>query len=255
MYAVFHVGFALFLFAAMKYVQNEWPAWAPGLAFGVLFCVHLSTGWWIPAFLLLPLLKASQKGGAKSSLFDAIYLYTASLAFVALFWGALALYGYGGNVERMVAHFFSDQVMYVGTDAAMFRPLQDYFTMDYYLNMANEYFYMAPAVILLFPVLVLGFRRWGNFEPVLAWIACFALFYFIYSVTWRPDRHFPNDWDLFSGLTIPAVLLVGGLVSRMKISKDAAFYLFYQASAFSFLYLVLQLSKNHYRITSWPNPF
>ncbi|MDP8246125.1 MAG: hypothetical protein P9L94_18725 [Candidatus Hinthialibacter antarcticus] len=251
-YAVLHVGLALFLYAAMKYVRDDWPAWAPGLAFGILFCIHLSAGWWIPAFLLLPLLKYYKRGAAEKPFYDVSLLYTSALLFIGVFWMFLLQHGYNGNVERMVAHFFSDQVMYVGTDAAMFRPIQDYLTPDYYLTMANEFFYLAPAAVVLLPVIFLGFRRWGTVDPVLAWIGCLAFFYFAYSITWRPDRLFPIDWDLFSGLTVPAVLLFGGFVARMKVSKDAALYLLYQATAFSFLYLLLQLTRNHFKVTAWP---
>jgi hypothetical protein len=251
-YALLHVGLALFLFAVMKYTQNEWPAWAPGLAFGVMFCTHLSAGWLIPAFLLLPLLRFYQSDNQTASLRDALLIYLSALFFVIVFWLFILQHGYDGNLERMYNHFFSDQVMYVGTDAAMFRPMQDYFSPEYYLTMANEFFYLAPVFVLLLPVIVIGFKRLGVWDYELLWVACLAVFYFAYSITWRPDRLFPIDWDLFSGLTIPLVLLIGGIVSRMKISKEAALYLIYQAAAFSYLYLFLQLLRNHFKITTWP---
>ncbi len=251
-YAILHLGLAFYLFTAMKYVRDGWPGWAPGIAFGMLFCIHLSAGWWLPAFLLLPWLKIVKNGAQQNSLFDAGIYYLASLAFVVAFFSFLAQHGYDGNFIQLFGHFFSDQVMYVGTDAAMFRPASDYFTWDYYMDMANEFFYLAPAAVILFVVLLVSIHRWGGFDPALAWISVIAFWYFIYTITWRPDRLFPMDWDLFSGLTIPAVLLIGGLVSRLKLNQTAVSYLLYQATVFSFIYLLLQLTRNHFKATSWP---
>ncbi|MBZ0256811.1 hypothetical protein K8I31_12165 [bacterium] len=251
-YAVLHAGLAIFLYAVMRYARNEWPAWAPGLAFGVLFCIHLSAGWWIPAFLLLPLMKHYKQGANAHSLRDAILLFAAALLFVILFWIFILQHGYSGDLVRMYHHFFSDQVMYVGTDAAMFRPVRDFASPDYYLTMANEYFYLVAACVLLLPVFIIGFRRLDIWDPALVWIGCLAVFYLTYSITWRPDRLFPIDWDLFSGLTIPLMLFAGGLVSRMRMSKDAVMYILYQATTFSFLYLILQLARNHFKVTDWP---
>jgi len=171
---------------------------------------------------------------------------------VVSFWLFVLQYGYLGDHRALWDHFWSDEVMYVGTDAAMFRKVDAFLSFEYYRIMLNEYFYMMPGVFLLIAVLAGAFPRCKSGDSWDRWLLVAGGFYFLYTIVWNPDRHFPADWDLFSGLTIPAVLIVGGVMSRLRLPEKAVLYILYQATVFSGLYLILQLLRNHFKPTEWP---
>ncbi|MBI1388955.1 MAG: hypothetical protein GC154_10955 [bacterium] len=249
-YALLQLGLAAYLFCAMKYVRGEWSAWAPGLAFGLLFCTHLSAGWWAPAFLLLPALRYKTSGGSPARDFAAMAAASAApVIALALF---LLEYRYGGNPSEMIAHFFSDQVMNVGTDAAMFHNIVEYLSPEYWLMQLNVYFYLVAPAFLLIPFLLAAFRSWRALQPRHVWLALMAAFYLAYSVVWRADRPYPSDWDLFSGLAVPLVLTLCSVASRLKVKTDALRLAFAQMAGFSLTYVFLQLLRNHLKATDWP---
>lgn len=251
-YALLHLGLSVFLYSVVRFLEDEWPAWAAGLAFGVLFGLHLSAGWWLPALLTVPWLK--QRVTKKQRPFFLEYLHL-SIGF-ALFWIPFSLfvwmYGYNGDFTVLWNHFWSDQVMNVGADGTMFRPLEALITFNVYLAMLNEYSCMAAGGIMLAVVIAASRPGWKICTPFCAWTGLLTFLYFIYSIVWNPDRHFPADWDIFSGMTIPAILLISQLASRLHLRREAILYLFYQSIVFSGLYLFIQILRNHIKTTEWP---
>lgn len=252
-YALLQCGLVLYLFALMLYRHKNYSARYVGFWFGILFCIHLSAGWWLPAFLLFPLLKHDVKN-YRSWMMDSLFALIATAA-VCVSFGLFVLgYGYQFDFTALWAHFWSDQVMLVGTDAAMFRPLSDYTDPEYYYTMLNEYYFMFSGACILFITLLASVFRLNPPNKEILWLALMAGFYFIYSITWRPDRHFPADWDLFSGLTIPVILLLSLLQVRSRIPKPAVHYILYQCTLFSGTYAFLQILRNHLEMSEWP-PF
>jgi hypothetical protein len=249
-YALLHCGLILFLFALMLYQHNGYPAWSVGFWFGIMFCIHLSAGWWLPAFFLFPLIK-HDISNYKRWIPD-LLIATAIMFSVCVLFGLFVLwYGYDLNFSAMWEHFWGDQVMLVGTDAAMFRPVSDYFDPDYYYTMLNEYYYMFSGGFVLFITLIAAATQLNRPNKETVGLFILTLFYFVYSVTWRPDRHFPADWDLFSGLTIPFILLVSLTLVRSRLPKPAVYYIFYQCTVFSGMYMFLQILRNHLEINNW----
>jgi hypothetical protein len=172
--------------------------------------------------------------------------------FTAGFWTFVLLYGYNGDFMALWNHFWSDQVMNVGSDAAMFRQASDFISFDYYLTMFNEYFYLGPCAAILFCIVLCGQCRKGSWTPFLVWTILLAGFYSIYTVVWHPDRAFPADWDIFSGLTIPLLLVFWQIIPKRATPISAICYIGYQSIVFSGLYLLLQLIRNHIKISEWP---
>ncbi len=251
-YALLQTGLSIFLYAVVRYLEDEWPVWIPGFIFGALICLHLSTGWWLPVFLAVPFLKLQSGGSIGSPL-------RASGALIAGFWGFAIpfglfvwLYGYGGDFKAMWDHFWGPQVMNVGADGAMFRSFSAFINFDVYLAMFNEYCCMIPGGILLLFAIAASRFRVSPWTPFCQWTGLMTALYLLYSVVWNPDRHFPADWDLFSALTIPAILLIAQWMARLPLRRETIFYLYYQATVFSGLYLLIQLIRNHVRITEWP---
>jgi hypothetical protein len=119
--------------------------------------------------------------------------------------------------------------------------------------MLNEYFYLVPWMFVLAPVLVGGRVSWNAWGRQSAWIGALAGLYLLYSLLWHADRPLAKDWDIFSGVTLPLVLVCMVLVSRVKKNQQAIEYCLYQAIIFSGTYLLLQILRNHFRVTPyWP---
>jgi hypothetical protein len=154
----------------------------------------------------------------------------------------------------MWEHFWGPQVMQVGADGAMFRTASEIVSFRVVLAMVNEYFYLSPVGcgILLF----LACRP---FMPSLvretAFVAMLGGFYLIYSIVWRPDRKFPQDWDIFSGLTVPALLFLLLCLRERVTDAENRFQIIWPLVTFSGSLAILQALYNHFlRISSWPLP-
>lgn len=166
----------------------------------------------------------------------------------------IALQGYGGNLTAMLEHFTSDQVLYVGSDGAMFHPISTYFTWEYYLAMVNEYVYLMPGIVLLLPILLISAKQTGWLIRQDSWFLGLAGLYFIYSIVWHADRPLAVDWDIFSGLTIPAAIVAGKIAQHSQIKEETKRYLLYQGILFSASFLLLQIMRSHYQVSLyWPN--
>ncbi|NPU96235.1 MAG: hypothetical protein HPY51_03345 [Candidatus Omnitrophica bacterium] len=251
-YALLLTGLACFLWAGVVYLQGGCPAGMPGVVFGGMFCLHLSAGWWIPAFLALPFLRNAMNSTPRPPFGELLKSLAAFYAVVIPFWLFLLIYGYRGDTQAMWDHFWGDEVMLTGTDRAMFHKLETYLTPDYYIMQLNEYFYMMPAGVLLFLTLLPVIPRARAWHPLQTWFGLLAGFYLVYSIVWRPDRPFPADWDLFSGLTIPAAIVLLQFMNRLDLPPKAKDYILYQCVVFSLLYLFFQLLRNHVHATEWP---
>ena len=251
-YALLQLGLAAFLFVAVRYLRDESPLWAVGVVFGLFFCLHLSSGWWIPAFLLLPYVKAITTRPLAHP-FREVFLQLCGFSFIVIgYWLFLLAYGYHGDLRAMQNHFWSDEVMYTGTDKAMFYPWPTYSTADYYLTQLNMYFNLMPAIWILLATVLMSVKYWRPLEPVQFWILVMAGFYGVYSIVWHNDRPYPSDWDLFSGLTVPLMLSLGFIIVKSRLSDAAKQYILYQAAVFSGLFLILQIVRNYLRVTEWP---
>ncbi len=253
-YAVLMVAFAGFLYFGIAYLHSTRSAAAVGISFAVLFATHLSAGWWIPAFLLLPYLRYRIQ--AKRT--DLWIRDTASIVGIfAICIVSFALwmlwYGYGGDAQAMWEHFWGPQVMQVGADGAMFRTASEIASPNTILTMVNEYFHLSPILCgLVLYFVCRPFRpRIGSNEIFLGLLAGF---YFVYSIVWRPDRKFPQDWDIFSGLTLPALFFLLLCFRRRMEDKATWLFLVRPLITFSGSLAILHVLYNNLRVSSWPLP-
>ncbi len=253
-YAVLMVAFTAFLYCAFGYLRGVKSPTIVAFSFAVLFVTHLSAGWWIPAFLLLPYLcwKHGNEGERRWRR-DTGLLAILSMGCVLLFVFWLLQHGYGGDTHAMWEHFWGPQVMQVGSDGAMFRTASEIVSANVILTMWNEYFHLSPIMCgLALYYICRPFRPAAERETL--FVGLLAGLYLIYSIVWRPDRKFPQDWDLFSGLTLPAVLFLL-LCFRSKIEDPAKrLFLIRPFVTFSGSLAILQVLYNNLRVSSWPLP-
>lgn len=251
-YGLLQCFFSLYLFTVFFYLERGGGAWLPGFTFGLLFCIHLSAVWWLPSLLLLPLLKSIHKQKSLLLTKEILKIIVPCLVIILLFGAFVLFYRYEGNLQQLLEHFWSDQVMFVGADAAMFHSLSTFFTTDYYLTMFNEYIYLMPGVLILGIIWLAAWPYWQRLTPLQLWLLVLTGPYIIYSMIWHPDRPYAMDWDIFSGVTIPVVLLLATLITRLKLSAACIQFILYQSVVFSFMFLSMQLLRNHTKITEWP---
>lgn len=251
-YALLHLGLSVYLYSVIRYLKGEWPVWKTGFIFGMLFCTHLSVGWWLPAFFAVPFLKRAADGAGLNPVKEIARMVAASCLFAVPFAIFVWLYGYGGDWAALCRHFWGDEVMYTGTDRAMFRKLEAVLTFNVYRDFINEYSCMAIGGMMVLLAALASRQGIKTWTPFCYWTALMTGMYLIYSVIWNPDRQFPADWDLFSGLTIPAILLITQWFSRLSMRRETKLYIYYQAIVFSALYLLIQLTRNHIAAVEWP---
>lgn len=235
---------AAYLWAVLRYWEGELKVWPSAIVFGVLFCVHLSVAWFIPAFLMVPLVRAKQDRNV-SVLKEVLCQFVVAGLVIGVFFQFVAMYAYGGSWVKMWEFFNSIQVMRVGADAAMFHPWEVALSWQYYETLLNVYPYLIISAVVLLPAVVMGFKEQRDVDAKEAWVALLAGGYLIYSLLWNPDRPYPSDWDIFSGLSIPLMLWVSLRVEKLKIEEAVKHVILYQVVVFSWMYTGWIIVHNH----------
>jgi len=166
-YPIFIATLLPTFYLVQRYFQGKIGILFPAGAFSIAFLFHLSAGWLLPAFILLPF-----------------------------------FYGYGGNVLYLLSVLYEN--FFVGQDHAMFLPAWAIFHPLHLRDLLNEYIYLSAAGFFLFPFAVLVLMRKYNGEGWFYFISVCG--YAAYTLLWNPDRGFPEDWDLFSAI-VPLLIL------------------------------------------------
>jgi hypothetical protein len=116
------------------------------------------------------------------------------------------------------------------------------------------YFYLSPVACGM-ALFLLWSRRLPAWNWKTAFLASLFLPYFVYSIVWRPDRKFPGDWDIFSGVTVPALLFLCYWLECCVSDRDKRLAVLRPLISFSGSLAILQALYNHFlRITEWPLP-
>ena len=219
-YAIMSLGTFLYVHYGVRYVQGDSGMAAPALALSLLLTTHLMAAWLVPSLVLLPWLRGGARAGFGRELGQAIlWLGIPNLAV----WIVVVLTYYEGSVANLFGELmtgdFSHRTVRGGNS----------------LGGANNEWFLTPATILswyhvrrtlllLFlyspfvfvacPILLVSapraaFRRVRESAPARLLLALLVP-YLIFMLTWEADLGYTADWDLFSHVTIFAVLL--GLV-------------------------------------------
>ncbi len=191
--------FPTFYFAN-RYLTGQVGIVPVALFFSIAFLLHLSAGWLLPAFLLLPFFKRKRT----STAWDCFLFLALYGSVQILFWTFLFTIYYGADPARFFARLH--ETFFVGPDRAMFLPVSVWFHPWRLWDLCNEYLYLSIPSILLTPIAMCAWFRRRRREDGF-WILAFAG-YFVYSAVWNPDRGFPEDWDLFSPLTLLSLYLL-----------------------------------------------
>lgn len=257
-YALLVFGFWAFLAAAGFYAEGSCRIWIVGLVFGIAACFHLSFAVWVPALLAVPWLLAPR--GKTDAAWRATGIVTlTALVFPVLFMCVILQMGYAWDPVKLWEHFWSKEVMSVGLDEAMLRPVSDAVSIGTYIEYLNHAYYLNSTLPAWLAFLVVGGvshtslgegmrKRWW-------WFVLLLIPYFFLFLLWRPDRAGNGDWDLFSGMVSPLILVLGlrsvpaeGFDTQQEIA-------FNQVLWWGGLYVALQLFYCHaVRIQDWPIP-
>ncbi|MEW6236634.1 MAG: hypothetical protein AB1656_14715 [Candidatus Omnitrophota bacterium] len=200
-YPILIAGLLPTFYFAQRYLGGQGSILPAAVGFSLTFLLHLSVGWLIPAFGLLPFMQKERK-----KIFpDVIVFGTTFLAIQSVFWLSLLVFCYGSDPSRMLARLHED--FNVGPDRAMFLPGWALLQGRHLWDLLNEAIYLSPPCLLLFPLaLAILVRRLK--KENLFWMLL-AAGYLAYTFLWNPDRGYPEDWDLFSpGVPIAVFFLL-----------------------------------------------
>lgn len=215
-YPVFIAGLMPAFYFADRYLRGKRSVVFAGIFFSIAFLLHLSAGWLLPAFLLLPWFR-----NEKNWLGDIGRFLGAFGLIQILFWGCLMAIYYEGSPVLLLERLYEQ--FHVGPDRAMFLPQWSWFISYHLLDLLNVYLYYSLPCFLLIPVCVMRLPTRINRENGF-WIAT-AGGYFFYTFFWNADRGYPEDWDLFSPITLLIVLLFLQLLlpSAMEKSEQSTY--------------------------------
>ena len=216
-YPVLIAGIFATTYCAARYMQERSGIIPLALALSITFLSHLSTGWLLPAFFLLPW---RRRESSTSRAADGLKLICVFGLVQALFWTGLVWWRYEGNLARFLARLF--EYFHAGLDHAMFLPAAYWFDRWHLLDLAHEAIYLSLAGLILLPFSIYAAIRHVRRET---WFwGGMLLGYSLYMFFWNPDRGYPEDWDLFSPILAPLVLfqihtLLGGTESPSQARR------------------------------------
>lgn len=200
-YPVLVAGICLLIFLVARYLTEGGSLLWLSLVYGLLFPFHLSVAWFLPAMVYLFGLAWKREGPAKVAGAVGIIVLVQ-----ILIWGSICVI-YHTSIQDFAARFWSE--MNVGPDKAMFHGWAELFSIRHAADIAQGFIYLSLPVTLGFVLLALR-RPKTPWSPLEIFLGLAALGYAVYAVTWRADRGYPEDWDLFSAL-VPLTSLVVGM--------------------------------------------
>lgn len=243
-YPVFIAGATPAFYFALRYFQGKRSILYAGLFFSVALLLHLSAGWLLPAFLLLPWFR-NRNGWLRD-----VALFTAAFgAIQAVFWGSMTAIYYECSPALLLARVYEQ--FHVGPDRAMFLPQWVWFHPGHLFDLMNVYLYYSLPCFLLIPVFFLRLPSRLNRESAFWMLAAGG--YFCYSFFWNADRGYPEDWDVFSPFTLAAVFLFLHILlplstekpNQSNYSSDYQRSLIYIAALGTFAFSCAQIYFHH----------
>ncbi|MFB3789204.1 MAG: hypothetical protein ACE15F_22830 [bacterium] len=198
-YPIFLAGMMPVFYFAQRYLNGRGGLLPVAVCFSIAFLLHLSAGWLLPAFLILPFCREK----AEKPFGEAAQFWGVFAAAMVLFWGSLVYFCYDGGVLQLLARIHED--FNTGPDRAMFLPSWLWFHRARLLELLNSYVYLSVPALILIPITLAALPA-GFKKETIFW-AMLAGGYLLYSFFFNPDRRFPEDWDLFSGLVLFTILL------------------------------------------------
>lgn len=232
-YPVLVAGLCLLLFLVARYLSTGVSLFWPAVVFALLLPLHLSAAWLLPAmmYLLTVALKRNQA-------IQAVLAAGLIVALQVLIWGGICLVYYAGSWQAFWERFWSE--MNVGTDKAMFLGWREIFSVPHAIDLIQELGYLSlPSLVGIVLLAIRPPKRPWNSQEVFTALA--ALGFTVYAITWRADRGFPEDYDLFCAFALFAPLAVGMRLAAYRIESGAFRCLFYLLVVSSLVLLSYQL--------------
>lgn len=199
-YPILIAGLLPAFYYAQRYLGGLGSITSVAIWFSIAFLLHLSAGWLLPAFILLPFLGQERMSPLK----DIICFVAIFVSIQAVFWLGLLVFFYDASLTALLARLH--ETFNVGPDRAMFLPPSAWFNPERLLDLLNELIYLSFPCLILIPLAFVTFIRHKNKQGWFWFLLCAG--YSIYFFLWNPDRGFPEDWDLFSPLVPLYVLFI-----------------------------------------------
>ena len=221
-YAPLAAGITVYLWFGARCLTGRGGIIGPALALGTTFALHGSAGLLLPSLLVLA-------NGGKVFALRIGRILLASVLFlvpVAIVYGALYFLVWRGDVpEAGAARYGSflggwDQGPLLPLVRTSTNVLYRYALLDaeHILGVLSLLLRAAPAGLLLFLLAPKGSRK----GPLVAFAAVASFFLVLFPLVWNVNYPLRSDWDLFSPMGIPLVLLGGLAFLREGTGRAAA---------------------------------
>lgn len=215
-YPLLVAGSAFYLWLGLRWLNGNGRGIWPPLCLGVVFWLHMSAGLLLPSLGLL----ANRGRFWPIDLWRWVKWGILFLIPVAVFALCLFLFTWSGALPEAGPDRYGtllgagDEGMLLPLTFTPFDPFRRYavFDLEHFVGVLNLLALVAPAGLLL---LFIGRRPWrsGTFR----FIAVAALFLVLFPNFWNISFELRRDWDLFSGMGVPLVLL--GALAFFSVSR------------------------------------
>jgi hypothetical protein len=191
--------------AGVYYLKDKASIVWPSIAFAVMFCIHLSSGYLAPSLILLYLYKVYRRSERPVYGF---FMMTVPISLIVslLFTHVIFIDNdCTAGFSSCVKHYISGLK---GSDPSFFRP--DTFTLTFAQELLTELLYITPgAVVITAFLLAYYLRRTPARDPYFLFLAVSTAGFMLYTVTHSTGTGLPNDWDVLAPVGLPLTLMAG----------------------------------------------
>ncbi|MFH1126424.1 MAG: hypothetical protein V1703_04820 [Candidatus Altiarchaeota archaeon] len=191
--------------AGIYYLKDKVSIVYPSVAFAVMFCIHLSSGYLGLSLLMLYFYKVYE--GREKVIGGFLKMSAINLVIISLFLGNVIFVNKecGTGFVKCVKGYVS---ALKGSDPGFFRT--DILTMNFAQEILTEYVYISPAaVVLLFFILLFYTRGFLSRDRFYLFMLLSTLGFALYTVTHVTGTGLPNDWDVLAPIGLPLTMLAG----------------------------------------------
>ena len=221
------------------YLRDKVSIVYPSIAFVIMFCTHLSSGFLGPSLIMLYLYKAYTKREKVVGEFLQMF-FSASILLVIFFSYVIFIHGQCNQSSiDCVINYVSGVQQYAsdskGGALSLFR--SDILTPTFIQELFIEYSYISSGAVILFFFLITFYNKSIDFrDPFLLFLLISTASIFFYTTTHITALGLPYDWDSTAPIGFPLTLLLGYLL--LTVVKDKKLLTYYVVSLVSVILLI-----------------
>jgi hypothetical protein len=229
-YPLLLLAMAYFFLAGVYYLKGRMSIFYPSLAFSIMFCTHLSSGFFGPSLLALYACRVIQ--GTEKAITGFVKMSLTVSVVLLLFFGNVILVN-NDCVRGLIPCVQQYVSSLKGVDPGFFRT--DLLTLTFLQELLNEYILVAAgAFVLLFTILLYYRKRVNAGDSFTVFFLAATAGFFLFTAVHMTGLGLPRDWDVLAAIGLPLMLLSGYVFITVVADKKFLSY-----SVFSLVSVVL----------------